>query len=151
MRQCVMILAVGLVACQTSPGSGPVSPVAPKANAPRPETCIGTVAEYCQRTPTGCPMFEQTVVRRKAQCSQAGTWTVVVRKCPGVYRSVAWRETVLGGGEEYFDAKGLLAGAYLETDYGAYCSGSSSSQKFGTIPSCPTPAITEGQCAGGGA
>ena len=67
------------------------------------------------------------------------------------YRSVAWRETVLGGGEEYFDGKGLLTGAYLETDYGAYCSGSSSSQKFGTIPSCPSAPITEDLCLGGGA
>jgi hypothetical protein len=86
MRQCVMILAVGLVSCQTSPGSGPVSPIAPEASVPRPAACIGTVAEYCQQTPTGCPMFEQTVVRRKAHCGQGGDgalWCGSARGCTG--------------------------------------------------------------------
>src|SRR4029450_9096444 len=54
-----------------------------------------------------------------------------------MYRSVSWREPLLGGGDEYFDPAGRLIAAYLFTDYFAYCNGRSFTQKFGTIPPAP--------------
>ena len=144
MRKCVMILLIGLVGCNTSPDTGPASPEAPAAGASTP--CIGTLAEYCQRTPAGCPTYEQSVARQRAHCTEPGPRSTMAHECARVYRSVAWRFPLLGGGEEYFDGAGQLVGAYLETDYFAYCSGTSTSQTFGTIPSCLTERTNQDLC-----
>ena len=151
MRRNLIIIAMALTACQSSSGSGPASPNPPEASAPKAEPCIGTVTEYCQGSPDGCPTFEQSVVKQTARCTQAGTWSVVVRECPGSYRSVAWHEAVLGGGEEYFNAEGVLGGAHLETDYRAYCGGSSFSEMFGSVPTCASTPIAKNLCGVGGA
>lgn len=67
-------------------------------------------------------------------------------RCPGVYRSVTWREPVLGGGEEYFSLDGRLVAAYLYTDFFAYCGRTSVSQTFGERPPCPSERVSEPVC-----
>ena len=147
MRKCSMILAMGLLGCNTSPATGPASPETPGANLPGGAAlCVGSLAEYCQRTPAGCPTYEESVARQTAHCTQPGAWSVLTHHCVGAYRSVAWRELLLGGGDEYFDGAGQLMAAFLVTDYGAYCNGSSFSQTFGTMPTCPTQLVTQDLC-----
>ncbi len=71
---------------------------------------------------------------------------MVASACGHRYRSVSWREPLLGGGEEYFDPGGRLIGAHLHTDETAYCDGTSLSETFGTVPTCPTRPLETAVC-----
>src|SRR4029450_5393312 len=103
--------------------------------------CVGTIADYCATLGGRCPTYEESVERRKTMCPH---WDVTTQACGRLYRSVSWREPLLGGGDEYFDPAGRLIAAYLFTDYSAYCNGRSFTQKFGPIPTCPTgPLVTD--------
>jgi hypothetical protein len=122
-----------------------VPPEAPEAPSPT-SGCVGKVAEYCARLGGPCPMYEESVARWRELCAQPGAWVVTTSECAGVYRSVSWREQVLGGGEEYFGQRGRLIAAYLYADYTAYCRGRSFSRTFGEIPACPAPPSTTSRC-----
>ncbi len=144
MRGLPLLLAMGLVACEASPGATPVPPspgVVPISSA-----CVGSVADYCQRTKTGCPSYDQSTTQRKALCGQ-GAWSVQARHCVGVYRSVRWHDPLLGGGEEFFDGSGRLVAALLDSDTFAYCDSRSASEAFGTIPACPSQPLVQDLCA----
>jgi hypothetical protein len=105
--------------------------------------CVGTIADYCATLGGRCPTYEESVERRKTMCPH---WDVTTQACGRLYRSVSWREPLLGGGDEYFDPAGRLIAAYLFADYGAYCNGRSFTQKFGTIPTCPTEPLVTNVC-----
>jgi hypothetical protein len=122
-----------------------VPPKAPETPPPG-NGCIGKVAEYCARLGGPCPTYEESVARRRVLCAQPGTWVVTTSECAGSYRSVGWRDQVLGGGEEYFGQRGRLTAAHLYADYWAYCGGSSFAQTFGEIPACATPPSTKSLC-----
>jgi hypothetical protein len=108
--------------------------------------CVGTVAEYCALLGGRCPTFDESVARKRGLCRHPGTWLVATSQCAGVYRSVSWRDQMLGGGEEYFGPRGGLIGAHLYTDYWAYCDGRSFSQTFGVIPTCARSPSTKSVC-----
>jgi hypothetical protein len=109
-------------------------------------TCTGSLAEYCRQAGGPCPRLEAAIARRRNLCSQPGSWTVVERQCAHQFRSVRWREAVLGGGEEFFADDGGLAAASLTTDYPAYCGGQSFTQVFGPIPTCEGEVVTTSLC-----
>ena len=123
---------------------------APRADAPPPPalagSCRGSIGQYCQSAGGACPTYDEAVARRAALCSRPGAWTVQEDRCPGTYRSVVWREPLLGGGEEYFGSDGRLLGVFLYTDYPAYCRGTSFSQTFGDLPRCGSARVTEPVC-----
>ncbi len=144
MRARWMILALGLIGCHASSATAPTSPATPVVVM----HCVGSLAEYCQRAPGGCSTYDHSVALRRLHCTQSGAWSVRTHHCVGVYRSIAWREPLLGGGDEYFDGAGQLVAAYLDADHLAYCNGRGFSQTFGTIPTCPTQLITEDLCSG---
>ncbi|MEO8219025.1 MAG: hypothetical protein ABI718_18265 [Acidobacteriota bacterium] len=79
-------------------------------------------------------------------CSHPPSFYVVSHLCEGVYRSVSWNDSLLGGGEEFFNASGELIAASLHTDYGAYCGGTSFSQTFGEVPVCREAATSTPIC-----
>jgi hypothetical protein len=108
--------------------------------------CTGSVADYCAQTGGPCPSFEAAVAQRRTLCTQRGSWVVTERQCVGQFRTVAWREAVLGGGEEFFSSNGQLVAARLSTDYRAYCGGESFSQVFGSIPACAGEPVTTSLC-----
>jgi hypothetical protein len=148
MRRCIATLAAIVIAgCGASSGAKPDAPKPELGSNPVASACTGSLVDYCSTTTTGCPSYDQSVVQHKLRCTAGGTWTVQSRSCAGVYRSVAWNEVVLGGGEEYFAADGRLLGARLETDYRAFCAGTSFSQSFGSVPTCPGQPISTDLCA----
>ena len=123
---------------------------APDEQAPIPgASCSGSLTEYCRSTGGRCPTYDEALDRRIALCSRPGAWSVAVDRCTGSHRSVVWREAVLGGGEEYFDADGRLVGAFLYTDYPAHCRGTSFSQTFGDRPGCGSAPVSEPVCGSG--
>jgi hypothetical protein len=130
-------------AAVTAPDSPASAASAAGATPPPVITCVGTVREYCARLGGRCPTYSESVERGRALCPH---WAVVKSACGHRYRSVSWREPVLGGGQEYFDPGGRLIGAYLYTDYWAYCDGSSFSETFGTVPTCPTRPLAVSAC-----
>ncbi len=130
-------------AAVTAPGSPVSAPSAVRATPSPPGECVGTVGEYCALVGGECPTYRESVERRRSLCAH---WVVVTSACGHRYRSVSWREPLLGGGEEYFDPGGRLIGAHLYTDYTAYCDGSSFAQAFGTIPTCPTSPLAIAVC-----
>lgn len=141
----IIWVAVTLAGCGHS-ASGPES-IDPPSVPGDSGTCTGTVTEYCRLGAGNCPMYQEAVARRSALCSQPGTSQVQTHRCEGLYRSVTWRDFVLGGGDEYFDNAGQLTAAYLVTDYGsAYC-GRSFSRTFGAIPVCPGEVVSTSLCA----
>lgn len=115
-------------------------------NGPPAGSCTGSLTQYCQLAGGRCPTYQEAVERRSALCSQPGSWNVETHLCAGLYRSVSWRESLLGGGEEYFSGEGQLIAAKLFTDYFAYCDGTSFSQTFGAPPLCPTQRISTALC-----
>ena len=110
------------------------------------EVCTGSVADYCAQSRGPCPSFEAAVAQRRSLCSQPGAWAVTERHCVGRFRSVSWREALLGGGEEFFGTNGQLLAAVLTTDYQAYCGGQSFSQVFGSVPTCSGELISTPLC-----
>ena len=132
-------------------GCGRSSDVAPAIEAPAlPGTmvagvCTGSVAAYCARGGS-CLPFEAAVAQRRTFCAQRGSWAVMERHCSGQFKSVSWREAVLGGGEEFFASNGQLVAAKLSTDYPAYCGGQSFSQVFGAVPECREEVISTTLC-----
>ena len=118
-------------------------PPAARATPPPPGGCVGTVAEYCALQGGVCPTYEESVERHRSLCPQSFVTTSI---CGRRYRSVSWREPLLGGGEEYFDAGGRLIAAHLYTDYWAYCGGRSFTQTFGTVPTCAAKPLTKNLC-----
>ncbi len=132
MRKLTIVAVVSVLsACGDMPMNGPDATLSKvPANAP----CTATLAEYCAGG--RCPTFDEAVARRVPLCTQPGTQRVETRVCAGLYRSVAWSDFVLGGGEEYFDAAGRLTAAPVFSDHlGAYCF-RSGAQTAGTIPVC---------------
>ncbi len=107
------------------------------ARTARRESCTGTLAEYCERYGGVCPTYDEALEWRSKLCSQRGSWSVTTRACDGGYRQVRWNESLLGGGEEYFNAEGQLVAASLHTDYPAYCNRTSFTQTFGNRDACP--------------
>jgi hypothetical protein len=118
-------------------------PPALRATPPPPGDCVGTVREYCASLGGECPTYGESVERRRSLCPR---WVVVVTACGRRYRSVRWREPLLGGGEEYFDSGGRLIAAHLYTDYWAYCGGTSFGQTFGRVPTCATKLLERNLC-----
>jgi hypothetical protein len=140
-----ILLVASLAGCGAS-ASGPGAIEAPSTPGGS-GACTDTVAAYCRLKAGPCPTYDQAITRRRALCSQPGTASVVTTQCGGAYRSVSWRDFVLGGGDEYFDDAGRLTAASLVSDYGsAYC-GRSFSQTFGTVPECPGEVIRISLCA----
>jgi hypothetical protein len=140
--------AILLSACGNSPASGP-GPVDPPADWPGTMvggTCTGSIELYCARGGGRCAGYEQAVARLAPLCAQ-GNWVVQEHQCVGVYRSISWRDSLLGGGDEYFNHEGQLLAAFAITDYFPYCNGRSGSQVFGEVPVCPTARITTSLCA----
>lgn len=68
------------------------------------------------------------------------------KHCVGQFVAITWRESLLGGGDEYFDGEGKLFAAYLVTDYDAYCDRSSFVETFGEVPVCASQLITTDLC-----
>lgn len=140
MRTLMIIGILGsLTACSQAPATSPESMEQPIAIAPATAaSCSGSLVQYCQRGGGVCQTYQEAVEQRSALCSGPGSWNVETYHCVGVYRSVRWRESQLGGGEEYFSGEGRLIAASLNTDYHAYCNGTSFSQTFGVPPPCPS-------------
>jgi hypothetical protein len=130
-------------AAVTATESAITVPPAARSTPPPPGDCVGTVAEYCTRLGGECPSYDESVGRRRSLCPH---WVVTTSVCGRRYRSVSWREALLGGGEEYFDTGGRLIAAHLYTDYPAYCGGRSFAQTFGTVPTCATKPVERNLC-----
>ena len=144
----VIFSAIILSACGNSSASAPGLVDAP-ADWPGTMvggTCTGSIAQYCAQSRELCAGYDEAVTRLTPLCSQSN-WVVQVHHCSGVYRSVSWRDPVLGGGDEYFSNGGHLLAAFRITDYFPYCDGRSGSQVFGEVPVCPTERITTSLCA----
>ena len=125
MSRLAIICVLGtLAACSPSSATPPTS-----------GACGGSLAEYCALGNGRCPTFAEAVARRVQLCPQA-TWEVQANECAGSYRSVSWRDFVLGGGQEFFDGDGRLVAATIWADYPAYCGRTSFDQKFGAPPAC---------------
>jgi hypothetical protein len=116
---------------------------ASRATPPPSTGCVGRLAEYCARFEGECPTYAESVERRKSMC---GRWVVSTSACGHRFRSVGWREPLLGGGEEYFDPGGRLIAAHVFTDHGTYCGGRSFTRTFGTVPTCPTRPLAKTLC-----
>ena len=127
----------------TSTAPAVPAPSAARATPAPPGDCVGTLGEYCALLGGECPTYRESVERRKSLCPH---WVVVASACGHRYRSVSWREPLLGGGEEYFDPGGRLIAAHVFTDYWAYCDSTSFSESFGTVPTCPTRPIAKTLC-----
>jgi hypothetical protein len=143
-----IVSALLLSACGNPSASGP-EPVEDPADFPGTMvggTCTGSVAQYCAHSSGRCAGYDDAVARLTPLCSQ-DSWVVQRHECVGVYRSISWRDSVLGGGEEYFSHDGRLVAAFRITDYFPYCDGRSGSQVFGDVPVCPTAPITTSLCA----
>jgi hypothetical protein len=127
----------------TAADSAITVPPAVRATPPLPAACVGTVDEYCALLGGECPTYDESVARRRSLCAH---WVVTTTACGRWYRSIRWREPLLGGGEEYFNPGGRLIAASLNTDYGAYCGGRSFTQTFGRIPTCATKPLERSLC-----
>ena len=142
----IVAVAVALLGCGRSSDVGPEPQAPPFPGTLVSGVCTGSLSDYCARTGGPCPVFDAAVARRRTHCSQPGVWTVAERHCLGRFRSVSWRESVLGGGEEYFGGEGQLFAAQVGTDYAAYCDFRSPTQVFGPVPECPTEMIVTSLC-----
>jgi hypothetical protein len=132
MRKVTIIaIASVLSACSETSMNGPHAMSKVPANAP----CMAPLAEYCAGG--RCPTFDEAVARRAAYCARPGQQSLQSRQCAGLYRTVSWRDNVLGGGDEYFDDSGRFAAASLVSDYGSQYCGRSFTQTFGELPLCP--------------
>ena len=137
----ILCVAATLAGCGQS-ASTPQSVAPPSA---ADSTCTGTVAEYCRLA--GCPTtYAEALTLRRGLCSRPGIAIVRAETCAGVFRSVTWRDHLIGGGDEYFDESGRLTAAYLVSDYGSQYCGRSFSQTFGTVPACPGAVVTTSLC-----
>jgi len=144
MRKSILLaISAVLSGCSPSPMVGPDS-AEPLSKLPINAPCTGTVAQYCGGTQ--CPTYEAAVARRAAYCAHPGQQSLQTHQCAGLYRTVSWRDTALGGGDEYFDDAGRLVAASLVSDYGSQYCGRSFTQTLGTIPECPGAVVSTSLC-----
>ena len=141
-----LAVAAALTGCGRSANVGPEPQAPPFPGTLVAGVCTGSLTDYCAPTGGPCPAYEAAVARRRSHCTQPGTWVVVERHCVGQFRAVSWRESVLGGGEEYFGGEGQLVAARLSTDYPAYCDFRSFTQAFGSVPACAEEMIVTPLC-----
>ncbi len=137
-------VAATLMGCGRSSDVGPEPQPPPFPGAMVAGVCTGSLTDYCASG--SCASFEAARARRRDLCSLRGSWLLVERHCPGQFRSVVWREAMLGGGEEFFGGEGQLFAAQVSTDYPAYCDFRSFTQVFGPVPECATEMIVTPLC-----
>src|SRR5262245_4768198 len=125
-----LALFPGTISCSSSPSIAP--PPSSVGQAQVSGGCGGSVEDYCRQRGGSCPTYDDSVREHRALCAQSERWSVAAVHCPGTYRSVSWREALLGGGEDYFNEEGRLIAVHHFTDYPAYCG--SFNQRFGATP-----------------
>jgi hypothetical protein len=106
------------------------------------------MAEFCGRR---CPTYAEVVDRLRKSCPNTiPGFEHSTGDCSGVFRVTVERGP-FGGGQMYFDDKGVLIGGIRNTDYAAYCNGLSPTEQAGTIPTCPDELKMEALCSTGAA
>ena len=139
-------LSLAVLACAPQEPSGLARATTP-IELPTPAAgCSSPLSEYCASAGGPCPTVVDTSQRRKLLCTSSGAWRVEERHCVGRFVAISWRQSLLGGGDEYFDGEGKLFAAFLVTDYGAYCNRSAFSQTFGEVPVCSSQLIITDLC-----
>ncbi len=109
-------------------------------------SCNSPLSAYCGSTGAPCPTLVDTSRRRRLLCTSLGSWRVQERHCAGEFVAISWRESLLGGGDEYFDGEGKLFAAFLISDTTQYCNRSSFAESFGKVPVCSSQLIITDLC-----
>lgn len=138
-RSGVLGLAMSCVTCGGSASPTPAPSPTPtfSINA----HCVGDIDGIT----APASVFPEALVRDGVPCARPLTYAEE-HHCVGVYVAIAEGDRLLGGSTRYFDGNRKLIALVEHTDTPFYCDRTAFSITYGTVPSCPTPAIVTDLC-----